>query len=427
VRFLNFAFFLAKNLNFFFPLIYLIRLKGILPLGQSSQFTSKNHNILLISKTGFIEDFKIISTHKNNIFNFFVLNRNVADIIAKGFLPIDQQMDYLSNEYYHSKFHADLQSFWIKLFHKLDCRYNFKGLVSGSWVYWNERDLHEALTLCNFPVVILYKEAVMSKKVADYLISTYRSSRQFFGNSILVYSDTQRNRLISGKVTIPEKISVVGSPRFDVLLSRANSTQLPDLYRESFKVIFFLHDNFLGDPEASLDLEFSHTIFNARLDLINVAFQLALFDPSFFVVIKTKVSKTTVRTVRIIEAMLPKLSNLIFVYGGMANDSLVEARLTVAFNSTSTLDSVAAGIETVLYRPSYSMSQSELLIDFGSEIEVCSSKKELIDLVIERFSSTRSVVPYSPSSKSLLLNTFVGNSDAKASERVLLELRKIFL
>jgi hypothetical protein len=267
----------------------------------------------------------------------------------------------------------------------------------------------------------------MSKKVADYLISTYRSSRQFFGNSILVYSDTQRNRLISGKVTIPEKISVVGSPRFDVLLSRANSTQLPDLYRESFKVIFFLHDNFLGDPEASLDLEFSHTIFNARLDLINVAFQLALFDPSFFVVIKTKVSKTTVRTVRIIEAMLPKLSNLIFVYGGMANDSLVEARLTVAFNSTSTLDSVAAGIETVLYRPSYSMSQSELLIDFGSEIEVCSSKKELIDLVIERFSSTRSVVPYSPSSKSLLLNTFVGNSDAKASERVLLELRKIFL
>jgi hypothetical protein len=425
VRLLNFTLFLSKRFNFFLPLIYVIRFKGIFLLEPRPNSSPNSSNILIVSKTGLVEDFKTISQHEDNDFNFFVLNRKVADIIAKGFLPKDQIGDYLTNDNYSIAHHLNLQRFWVKLFCKLNSFYDFKVLVSGSWVYWNERDFHEALVTLKIPVVVLYKEAVASKVASEYLIAKYNSSRPFIGDLLLVYSEAQRQRVIAGKISTEEKTRAVGSPRFDVLLRKKDFTTLEYSEDPHFRVVFFLHDDFIGSSDTSFNPVFSHIFAKAREDLIDIAVQLAFDNHDILVTIKTKVTLTTISSVKKIEEMLPLLPNLKFVYGGIATDSLSDARVTVAFNSTSTLDSVAAGIETILFRPSYCQNYLDLLIDFGDDLEVCYTNSDLSRALLSKYLKFPEYSSYNEDFKFRILNKFVGNGDGKASGRVLDELRKL--
>jgi hypothetical protein len=374
-----------------------------------------------------VEDFIVVSRHINNDFNFFVFNRIAAEIIAKSFLPLNQQVDYLSKDSYRSESHEALQKFWIKLFLKLNKTYNFKGLVSGSWVYWKERDFHEALISLKIPVAVFYKEAVASKVASDYLIAKYNSTRPFMGDLLLVYSEQQRKRVIAGEISSKEKVRAVGAPRFDVLIREMNFNILENSKDPYFKVIFFLHDDFIGSSDIILNPNYSDLFMKARADLIDIAVELALNNPDIFVTIKTKVTLKTITFVKKIEEGLPLLPNLKFVYGGVATDSLSDARVTVAFNSTSTLDSVAAGIETVLYRPSYCQNYLDLLIDFGDGLEVYTTKSDLSRFLLDKSLQFPYYFSYNEDFKFNILNKLIGNGDGEASERVIDELKKLFL
>jgi hypothetical protein len=413
--------FIAKYFNFYSPLVFVIKYKGISQL--TNKFNSySDRKILLVSKTGFSEDCKIIAEHKENVFQFYSIDRTFIDQIARFFLPVDQRQEFLKKEDYNESAQKDLQEFWKILFFKLNKFYHFSCLLSGSWLYWNERDLHKSLFLSNFPVVIFYKEALASKIVFDYLVNKTLETESCKADLILTYSETQRQRLLDGGVSSPDKVVAVGAPRFDKLIHQSVSS---DVCAVAPKIVFFLHNDFLVPSDSESNLKFREIFTSVRLDMIKIARELAQENSHIDVIVKTKVSPDVIEQVLILEKSEDKISNLSFLYGDTATSVLKDASITVVFNSTALLDSLAAGVNAVLFRPKFDIDYEDAVVDFGSTIRVFTSKEDLKQFLT---SKKNYLIPDHASrntSYGSLLQTLVGNSDGKAAQRAILQLNRI--
>lgn len=291
---------------------------------------------------------------------------------------------------------------------------NVGGFTTAAYNYRAERELAAASSAAGVPFIAIQKESVRSPTQRQWFTLAYRDLiGPFGGSAVAVYSEEDRASLIAGDVADARDIVVVGCPRIDVLHQLRTTREVSHAPPEAPVVLFSVDSN----SGAWTPLDGRRPIPGPRWERLASATEMAFVaaarehrERPF--VIKTKIGMEAQQLGRLPEA-LPE--NLRIVSGGLATGLLKSAAVVVGFNSTTLLESLAAGIPTVMPRFEEARDAGGWVFALEGAVQVVEDPRELPGAVTRALSNgfcreltctTREV-----------LERYVGNADGGASRR----------
>jgi hypothetical protein len=387
---------------------------------------------LILPRPGLTEDVLAVL---ENAAEFSVLSAppGIMKALATGFLPetIDDN-NYAnlsaSEEAAKREYRAFLQKVLAQLLRI--CRVDI--IISGNFAYFAERELHGAAETLGLPFVILHKENLKSPARRSYFEEHYRRRRgPFSGRRIIVYNAFEREVQLAAGVVTPDRIEVCGMPRLDrahawrraaagkclperphlLFFTFAAKTGLPVLRRK------------FGDGERTeampeLDrLNWGQT----ALQTMQAVARFARENPTVQVVVKSKLASGHSDFFRSsADGEIP--SNVRLVEGGDPLALLQNAWLVLGMNSTALLEALAMG-KTVLC-PGFAEADDPAMLpwiaDLGRAVERASSPDHLVARLFELTAGKPPLVAAELERPAIeALEQWAGNTDGKASERVL--------
>ena len=305
-------------------------------------------------------------------------------------------------------------------------------IVSGNFAYFAERELHAAAEAVGIPFVILHKENLKSPARRAYFADLYRQRRgPFSGCRIIVYNATEREVQISGGIVPASQISVCGMPRLDRAHAWRRSV-VGKRFSEQPTVLFFTFSAKTGLPVLRRKFgdgnfveplpEFDNLNWKRTVgQTMEALARFAETERNVRVVVKSKQGAGEIGMFR--EAAGDRVPpNVQLIDGGDPIDLLKDAWVVVGMNSTALLEALAMG-KTVLcprYAEAADPAMYPWIVDFGSAVEHIESPEGLAARLVELTNGPVPVVPAQlDQSVSDALEQWAGNSDGKASERVI--------
>lgn len=291
---------------------------------------------------------------------------------------------------------------------------NVAGFTTAAFCYRAERELAAASSAVGVPFVAIHKEAVRSSTQRQWFTRAYRDRIGPFGGSALaVYSEEDRASLIAGDVADARDIVVVGCPRIDVL-HRLRTARVESHATPQSPVVLFSVDTNAG---AWTPYDGRGPVAGPRWDRLasetETAFVAAAREhPERPFVIKTKIGMEAQQLGRL-PAELPV--NLQLVSGGLATGLLQSAAVVVGFNSTTLLESLAAGIPTLMPCFEEASEAGGWVFDLEGAVVAVDDPRDLPDAVTRALANgfCRELTPATRQT----LERYVGNADGGASSR----------
>lgn len=408
------------------------------PRGQPS--SSNAFRMLVLNKSVFIEDVAAIAARIPNA-ELLLLGRTHLHFIAKGFFKKE-----VNDNNYHDLTTPELidryRTFLTTMWRVLNAKLKVKCALSGNFSYFEERELAYVLEAEGVPFVVVHKECLKTPARIDEYEHLYRTNKgPFWGSSILVYNEMEKDLIVRTGVAQLDKVKVVGMPRLD-LMHRSRLTGSVAAGCKTVVLVSF-HKDLNSLPavmaDADSDGEDSDKVgvpiamppnLEDVWDSVHAAmFELARRHPEVDVIIKTKGSN---RDHEWLADLMERhgfggdLPNLKIVHGGELRDHLLKATVICGLHSTGLLEALAADKRVVIpvFEESADAANQHHFIDFGDTVIYASSKQDFIAR-IER--ELRESVPGRPlpEATGALLDHWLGNSDGGASVRAAAEIRKL--
>ncbi len=405
------------------------------------EFRSSNaFRMLVLTKSVFIEDVAAIAARIPDA-ELLLLGRTHLHFIAKGFFKKE-----VNDNNYHDLTTPELitryRAFLATMWRVLNANLKVKCALSGNFSYFEERELAFVLEAEGVPFVVVHKECLKTPARIDEYEHLYRTNKgPFWGSSILVYNEMEKDLIVRTGVTQLDKVKVVGMPRLD-RMHRSRLAGPAAAARKSVVLVSF-HKDLNSLPavvvDADSDGEDSDKValptatppnLENVWDSVHAAmFELAQRHPEVDVIIKTKGNSRDHEWLADLMARHgfgDERANLKIVHGGELREHLLKATVICGLHSTGLLEALAAGKRVVIpmFEESADAANRHHFIDFGDTVIYASSKQDFVMRIERELQESAPGRPL-PEATRALLDHWLGNSDGGASARAAAEIRKL--
>ncbi len=361
--------------------------------------------LILYPKLGGIEDFRASVTESRSLWFKPVI---VPDIFW-GMIGL--HFGYRSNTVQSL---PDLEEFLSRVLSDLRERMDIAGFVTQNLDY---RPMPQIATACHengIPFILSYKECLRTKNQRPFWEQDFRVLYSGLPvSAISVYSQIEREALISSLDCDGRIVRVIGNPRMDSQhLARTEAGSLGN------DVVLFAIDSLAG---VHSPFGLANTIgpsWNLEATLIEKWFlQIARLNPDFDFKIKVKIGQTESQFFRRFSEKLP--GNVQVVTGGLGTDLIANARAVVAFNSTTIFEAIARGAH-VFVPDMVKMvggDVSDWVLDLGESVGYFHSFDTLNKILTSSLSVENANCLDLSNGRDDVLEKYMGNSDGRSGDR----------
>ena len=225
-------------------------------------------------------------------------------------------------------------------------RYNFDIIISFSFLYTAERELHSACNDLKIPFLILFKESIHTEIQKKYFLYTYKKlNEKFNGYKIAVYSRYSKKVLVDSNIANKDRVEIIGCSRLNKSFSYKQinpknqilyfaiqpNRGLPSPLIESFGKKFY--KNFKDN--SSYDLKYNWKTLH--LKTLEILKDFAKINPKISIIIKIKNGELPDK---IEYSNLP--NNIQIVSLGSGHKFLKDSKVVIGWNTTAILEGIAA-------------------------------------------------------------------------------------
>lgn len=380
--------------------------------------------VLVIEKAVFTDDVRTVLAGHRGIAPYG-LKRAVLKALALGVLPRANCADdtYIFDVDGSVEAKQKYRGLCARLWRTLE-RHGFRGVLTGNWAYWAERELGAAMEEAGAPFIVLHKEGIKPPARSVFLQSHFRSTRgQFAGRRMLVYQDLEREHQLAGGISRPDQVRVCGMPRMDDLHAwrrQAANGQVPAAASRPLALVLpFLPDNFLPAYSGYQ----TDMLWTGLADgLLQAAVMFAQRNPGVDVILRPRGHEAEP-----IDKMLTALgyarenrpANLVMNHEGNAQDAVKQAWVVVGHNTTVLLEALAAG-KPVL-EPHFAEARQEAFQGYLIDLKGATARLESPDALVAAMESATRQAPTVALELSAqaryALEYWTGNGDGRAARR----------
>lgn len=386
------------------------------PLGKA-RFKTDRPSMVLIPKVGGVEDFEAATAAGGDLpFHPFRVSRGFFVKVWSHFGKPQIRSELVSLTASTEDSGDALREFWEKVLRRVGREVKIAAFVSANFNYPQLEHFALACQRLEIPYLVLYKESIKTKNQRKLFERAYEEHFQGFrGHAIAVYSNEESESVRAGLGFPPERIEVVGCPRIDEL----HSARTKAVAAENVIVLFAI-DEIAGafSPLADDGLPSSPRWDSIATTVETWFFAVAEKNPDWTFVIKVKVG----REQQVRERMRGNLpSNVTIVWGGIGTRLVLTAKGVIAFNSTTVLEGIAAGVPVFVPNVLKMTDQSVngWTLELGGAVSEFSSYSQLVSL-LETLCFRGDWSRKELTSRQVnVLERYVGNSDGSSSRRAL--------
>ncbi len=409
------------NLLSYLFILNLSKIKEILP--------NKNfkHKAIVLYRTAGIDDLLQSQKKYNKDILYLACPR---DFFKQIMICIYRKENFDFNDFKHSYENNKLnisnkkkyKNFLFIFLQVLKKKYNFNILISFSFLYSAERELHEACCQLKIPFLILYKESIHTEIQKKYFLYTYKKiNEKFKGYKIAVYSKYAKKLLTESNIANNQKIDVIGCSRLDESFSYKK-------LKPKNQILYYAIQNNRGLPTALINT-FGKTFFkNIKNDIsfntkynwnklhvktLKVLKIFAKNNPKILIIIKVKHGETSNKKEYF---NLPE--NIRIIDYGAGHTLLKDSKIVIGWNTTSVLEGIAANrfiLIPYFHKKNKFLKQAELKLGLNKSCYVNLENDfthKLNSLIKKDYKKNK--IYYNLN----VLDYHLGNSDSKAGLRL---------
>lgn len=320
-------------------------------------------------------------------------------------------------------------NFLVKFLNILKIKYKINAFIGFNYIYYAEKELHEACNQVRIPFLLLYKETVLTEIEIIYLKYILQSTKERFnGFKVAVYSNFAKEILTETNFSDENKIEVVGCSRLGesfsykkispknqiVYYAIQNDRGLPHRFIKQFG------NKFLSNLEQHRYYDAKYNWLNLNNKTLGILKRYALDNPETEIIIKNKIGiiENTKEYVN-----LPK--NIKIKYDGIGHQLLKNSKVVIAWNTTAIIEAIAANRFILL--PYFHKNEkkfrkeNELILNLKSENYGYSEEDfyEKLDFFVKKKYEMTQIY-----NNNFSLDYYLGNKDNKADFRLDLFLKK---
>lgn len=409
------------NLLSYLFILNLSKIKEILP--------NKNfkHKAIVLYRTAGIDDLLQSQKKYNKDVLYLACPR---DFFKQIMMCIYRKENFDFNDFKHSYENNKLnisnkkkyKDFLFTFLQVLKKKYNFNILISFSFLYSAERELHEACCQLKIPFLILYKESIHTEIQKKYFLYTYKKiNEKFKGYKIAVYSKYAKKLLTESNISNNQKIDVIGCSRLDESFSYKklkpknqilyyaiqNNRGLPTALINTFGKTFF------KDMKNNIPFNTKYNWNKLHVKTLKVLKIFAKNNPKVLIIIKVKHGETSNKKEYF---NLPE--NIKVIDYGAGHTLLKESKIVIGWNTTSVLEGIAANrfiLIPYFHKKNKFLKQAELKLGLNKSCYVNLENNftnKLSSLIKKDYKKNK--IYYNLN----VLDYHLGNSDSKAGLRL---------
>jgi len=409
------------NLLSYLFILNLSKIKKILP--------NKNfkHKAIVLYRTGGIDDLLQSQKKYNKDIlylacpRFFFKQIMMCIYKKENFDFEDFKYSYENNKLNVSN-KKKYKDFLVTFLQVLKKKYNFNILISFSFLYYAERELHEACSQLKIPFLILYKESIHTEIQKKYFLYTCKKiNEKFKGYKIAVYSKYAKKLLTESNIANNKKIDVVGCSRLDESFSYKklkpknqilyyaiqNDRGLPTGLINTFGKKFF------KDIKSDLSFNTKYNWNKLHIKTLKILKIFAKNNPKILIIIKVKHGETSNK-----KEYFNLPDNIKIIDHGAGHTLLKESKVVIGWNTTSVLEGIAANrfiLIPYFHKKNKSLKQAELKLGLNKSCYVNLEKNftdKLSSLIKKDYKKDKIYNNLNS------LNYHLGNYDSKAGLRL---------
>jgi hypothetical protein len=397
----------------------------LVPLPDVRHNSAAKKKIIVLNKIGGTDDIIAAYRDSDSAVAFYLLRRNLINSIFNHFLKGKvQHYNYLSDDPEIEANKKAYQNYIRKVLFYLNKIWPYSAIISFNVAYASERELATAMTELKIPFIVCHKECVKTEIKHFIYTKAYRERLgPYSGYHICVYNDEEKESMLRADFASPNQISVVGAPRVDFsheLRMQANNHDVNNTIL--FYTIFdqaglpyqdkkwaFGEDN---DVYGNSPFDWHELVQKTNDALLEFAWE----NPDVQVIFKAKQGNEK-KSEPLLVGNLP--NNVNFIAGGIGHKLLKKAKVVVAFNSASLIESIAAGKNVVV--PMFGMENvpnaNKYIYQLGDAVTQAPTPEQFklaLHLLIEKPLPSKKLTEEARQ----VLDRYVGNSDGMAGKRM---------
>ena len=378
--------------------------------------------ILVLYKSFGSIDLDSLRNNENNEYNFLYLSRKSIKIIFSSFFS---NIDHgLTDDIYYSKNTSVIEAKKkyrkfleekLKIFNKKN---NFLAIISYNYRYRHEKELHAACKPLNIKFIVCQKESLHygdDSKVTKLYIDTNSKNGKYEGDYMFVYTEGFKRIMISSSICDESKIIVTGMPRADYYYE--------DLKLSKKHILYLLPS---WRPPLSIENEFLLDQKKYAEQITKIILSFAESHPNEKIIIKTKMEKNNLI---LLDDLIynRKLKNVFVVKGGNIATLIKNSKVVVGFQSSALIESLI--LKKPIIVPYFNINKSKEFERCTLNLRECSyyanSESLMKDLLSDICDNKIGFPSIEDIKRKNIINHYIGNSDGKSSNRLLVALNKI--
>jgi hypothetical protein len=382
-------------------------------------------NVLVLNHERFRQDLNVLAMTEK--IKFLILPSRLQTFINTLFLG--QEMRYEVESYVNLNSKTEpLILFIEKLLKSINNKFEICAILTCSFYYRQDFPYQFSCINIQIPFYVLFKEYMKDTAQIKSSINNYQANGyKFYGEKIFTANKNIEELLIKSNVCKQNKLKLVGSPRFDAIITQKSQTHnepkpivtLFSFYHGSGLVKINGRSNFFSDDKSTGFVELFDEVHSAIA-------QLALLESDYHFNIKTKwagewhekIISSIMSSMGIDIRKIPNISLL--DESEDAQNLIGDSSVIVAFNSTTVIE--ASLMKKTVVIPIFAEAKDKylktnvLFTDFFDDLIVASSKAELMNMIIKYSKNNhKKTIPDAMTKK------FIGYNDGKASQRIIHE------
>lgn len=371
--------------------------------------TSNNKKkVIVLSKSGGIEDLNIAYLHNNNNNNvtFYELSRGLIKEIFKYYIKDGKYKDYYTIDYSNEiKSRKDnYKEFIYKVLRNLNFFWKFDACISFNLFYYAENDLPEPFQRLKKKFIVIHKESVNSPEESDINLQTYSEmNKRFYADKVAVYSENEKQLLIESNILNEDQIEITGCARSDYSYSLRS---IPPA--QNVMVYFMVENIWSHEMDDKLIVDWSQLVqkINSYIK------ELALANPNLKIIYK---GKKNAHTINDFPKNLPY--NCTFDNSHSGEIYLKNANIVMALNSTMVFEAILANRNVII--PFFGVDKNKV-INFISKnpSSLFSSEKEDFFNKINKYLKTKYTQKSMTEEEKESVKFYLGNIDGKSGQRL---------
>lgn len=409
---------------------------GLVPYNLPSKKLTSKYNILFSSKRMFNDDI-LYGPGKSNIFNCYQYSRMTNRKLAYEFMPKNiSHFNYKSNNNDHELNGAKiaLREFYSELFFFINKKIKFDAMLVGNFGAFDEQELATALLQNDISFYAFHKECMLSSGWEYYLRMASKHGREpFKGSRIFVYNNVTKNMIIKSGICPSDKVEILGMTRIDRIHEWRKKNSYNKLNKTNRLGVFFTQPTAQLPSmikEANIETLYDVSLKMKWTELVNdtnrVLYDFSINNPMIEVVVKVKRTHYDIAK-NIYSEYGETPNNLILTTSINALDLIISSDIIFSFNSTSVLETIAAGIPcvTVRFGEALKKEYQKFLLDFGDVPYVAKSPDELYELLDSNLKADRSVPFQLPENARDVLTYWTNNPDGGLGKTMCIRLAEV--